>query len=127
MVLRAESGRSAQVGLAVRWAPMNEVVTSPHNPRVRALIALRDRREREATGRILVEGGRRSRTGAPLRRRCRDVFVADGGCRSEACAEAVALAQEHGVEVIRLGDRAFERAAFGDRLKACSRSPFRLR
>ena len=34
------------------------ILSSSHNPRFRAALALREARERRATGRILVDGGR---------------------------------------------------------------------
>jgi TrmH family RNA methyltransferase len=94
---------------------MNAVLTSPHNPRVRALIALRDRRGRAEAGRILVEGGREVMRALRSGVRVETAFVAEDGCRTAECEEAVALARERGADVVLLGERAFERAAFGDR------------
>jgi TrmH family RNA methyltransferase len=94
---------------------MTTVLTSPHNPRVRALAALRDRRGREAAGRILVEGGREVVRAIRSGVRVETVFLADEGCRTEPCLEAVALARADGAEIVRLGERAFDRAAFGER------------
>ena len=94
---------------------MNEVLTSPHNPRVRALVALRDRRGREDAGRILIEGGREVLRALEAGIAVETVFVAEAGCRTAECAAALDLAAGHGAEVVRLGERAFERAAFGER------------
>ena len=97
--------------------PEAEPITSPHNPRVRALVELRDRRGREEAGRILIEGGREVlralRSGVAVK----TAFVAEDGCRTPECEEALSLARDGGVEIVRLGQRAFERAAFGDRVE----------
>ena len=91
------------------------VLTSPQNPRIRAVAALRDRRGREAAGRIVIDGGREIRraleAGVPIE----TLFVAESGCRTADCSEALALARRRRAEIVVLGERAFERVAFGDR------------
>jgi TrmH family RNA methyltransferase len=98
-----------------RRGAVSDLLTSPHNPRVKALVALRDRAGREAAGRILIEGGREVVRALRSGTLVETLFVADQGCRTVECADALALGRERGAEVIRLGQRAFERAAFGDR------------
>jgi len=94
---------------------MTGILTSPHNPRVRAAAALRDRRGRDAAGRIVIDGGREVlralEAGLPIE----TAFVAESGCRTAACDAALALARRRRVEIVTLGERAFERVAFGDR------------
>lgn len=94
---------------------MSEALTSPHNPRVQAIVALRDRRGREEADRILVEGGREVLRALHAGVAVETVFVADIGCRTAECAAALELAARRGAEVVLLGERAFERAAFGER------------
>lgn len=94
---------------------MSEVITSQHNPRVRALVALRDRRGRDEAGRILIEGGREVLRALQAGVAVETVFVAAFGCRTAECAAALDLAATRNVEVVPLGERAFERAAFGER------------
>ena len=98
-----------------------QVIDSPANPRVKAAVALRERRERDAAGLTLIDGGREAlraiEAGAVVER----AFV----CRSRigsVAARRVAekLEQDFGphgapIELIEVGERAFERLAYGDR------------
>lgn len=105
---------------------MAEVVSSPHNPRVKHLVRLRDRRERDRTGAFLVEGGRELRRaldgGVPITELyvCPPLFPGgdDGG--------VVAAAREAGADVVELTGAAFAKASYRDRpdgLLAVARRP----
>jgi TrmH family RNA methyltransferase len=91
------------------------MIESPSNPRVRAAAALRERGDRESSGRTLVDGARESRraleAGAHVVTAftCLDLL---GGVDGPA---AVELARARGAEVIELSPRAFEKLAYGDR------------
>jgi TrmH family RNA methyltransferase len=92
-------------------------IESPANPRVRAAVQLRERRERDATGLTLVDGGREARRAIERGVEVETAFV----CRSlltsqDARLALAALGRGHGRrEIIEVGARAFERLAFGDR------------
>jgi TrmH family RNA methyltransferase len=94
---------------------MATMIESPSNPRVRAAAALRDRRDREATGQTLVDGARESRRALEAGVRvvtafaCPDLLVGEDG------AAALALARTRGAEIVELSRRAFEKLAYGDR------------
>lgn len=87
-------------------------IDSPANPRIKAALALRERRDRERTGLTLVDGGRESlraiEAGAEVVEAfaCTSMVVTDEGRR------ALELL---GVAVTELSRRAFERLAYGDR------------
>jgi len=94
---------------------MTDVLASPHNPRVRAAAALRDRRGRDAAGRIVIDGGREVRRALEAGLSVETLFVAESGCRTVECHEALELARRSRLDVVTLSDRAFEKVAFGDR------------
>jgi TrmH family RNA methyltransferase len=90
-------------------------IDSTANPRIRAASALRERRERDATGLTLVDGTREA-----LRAFDSDVVVErafigpallvdDDGPRIRAALV------ERSVEIVEVGPRAFAKLAFGDR------------
>jgi RNA methyltransferase, TrmH family len=96
-------------------------IDSPANPRIKAAIALRDRRGREAAGLTLVDGGREALRAMEAGAAVETAFV----CRPlvtgrEAKRLAEKVEQSFGpygapIELIEVGERAFERLAFGDR------------
>jgi TrmH family RNA methyltransferase len=98
-----------------------ERVDSPANPRVRAAIRLRERREREATGLTLVDGGREALRAMAAGASVETAFIAPSLLSSpESKRVAEKLTQDFGpfgasIEVVELSDRAFERLAYGDR------------
>jgi TrmH family RNA methyltransferase len=98
-----------------------EIIESPSNPRIKAAVRLRERRERESTGLTLVDGGREAlraiEAGATVERAfvCRPLLAT-----TEACRVAEKLGQSfepYGapIELVEVGERAFERLAYGDR------------
>lgn len=97
------------------------VIDSPSNPRVRAALALRERRERDATGLTLVDGGREALRAMEAGAIVETAFV----CRARIDSIAARRVAEkleipvgpYGaeVELVELGERAFDRLAYGDR------------
>lgn len=97
------------------------VIESAANPRIKAAVRLRERREREATGLTLVDGGREALRAMEAGAMVEMAFV----CRSriastEARRVAEKLEQSFGpfgasIELLEVGERAFEKVAFGDR------------
>lgn len=91
------------------------VITSPANPRLRAVAALRDRRERAARRLALVDGAREVRRTIEAGGRVVEVYLSTEhrtDAEGRAALEAVAGA---GLPVVRCGPRAFRRIAYGDR------------
>lgn len=97
------------------------VIESPANPRVKAAVRLRDRRERDATGLTLVDGGRESLRALEAGAIVETAFVCPpllSGVDARRAAEE--LGRDDGpsgasVEVVELGERAYARLAYGDR------------
>lgn len=97
------------------------LVTSPANPRVKAVLALRRRRERDATGLTLVEGYEElslALDAAAVPRTlltCPELYSAAGRAGSQDIGHQerlVAAARDAGTQVLRLGRAAFERVAY---------------
>lgn len=91
---------------------MENVITSVQNPRVKAAIALRERRKRNACGQFLIEGYReilRSLNGPyPLETffYCRSLFL---GSNEQA------LLEKSGAQLIETDERVFRKLSYRDR------------
>lgn len=98
-----------------------EIIESPSNPRIKAAIRLRERRERESTGLTLVDGGREALRAIEAGAMVETAFV----CRPLlATTEARRVGEKLGqsfepygapIDLVEVGERAFERLAYGDR------------
>jgi TrmH family RNA methyltransferase len=91
-----------------------EVVTSAANPRVRAALALRERRGRSETGRLLVDGSREVLRALEAGLAVREAFVVDG-VRSPDAVAIVARLAELGVPQVAVAGSAWSRLAYGER------------
>lgn len=90
-------------------------IASPSNPRVRAAAALRDRRERERTGRIVIDGARELLRALDADVAVETVFLCEPLCRSAACAELLRRIGPDHPGVVDVSETAFAKIAFGDR------------
>ena len=95
----------------------SQVIDSPANPRIRAAVALRERRERDATGLTLVDGAREARRAIDAGVEIETAYVCTALLTSpEARAALNALGHARGRrELVAVGQRAFEKLAYGDR------------
>jgi RNA methyltransferase, TrmH family len=97
------------------------VIESPANPRIRDAARLRERRAREASGLTLVDGGREALRALEAGAIVETAFVCPGLiATTEAKRVAEKVAQDVGpfgasIDVVEVGERAFERLAYGDR------------
>ena len=96
-------------------------IDSPSNPRIKAAIRLRERRERDATGLTLVNGGREALRAIEAGAVVEVAFICPALISSEQAKRvAEKLDQSFGpfgaeMETIKVSARAFERLAYGDR------------
>jgi len=105
---------------------MDAPITSPQNPRIRAVAALRDRRDREREGRIVIDGAREILRALRAGIAVEQLFVCEALCRNDDSRAALDEAAQRSVERIDVGERAFEKIAFGERaegLVAVARPP----
>jgi TrmH family RNA methyltransferase len=97
------------------------VIESPANPRIKDAVRLRERRERDATGLTLVDGGREALRALEAGAIVETAFVCPGLiATTEAKRVAEKLGQDVGpfgasIDVVEVGERAFEKLAYGDR------------
>jgi TrmH family RNA methyltransferase len=91
-----------------------EPITSLTNPRVKAAVRLRDRREREATGLTIVDGAREILRALDAGVRIETAFLAPELVRTPD-AEAVADRLRHRPSTIRVSPAVLAKVAFGER------------
>ena len=97
------------------------VIESASNPRIKAALRLRERRERDATGLTLVDGGREALRAMEAGAVVESAFVCPPLLATNAAKRvAEKLSQSFGpfgaaIEYVEVGERAFERLAYGDR------------
>lgn len=91
------------------------VLSSSHNPRFRAALALREARERRAAGRILVDGGREIGRALANGVRPVELWLAPDRVRDGEAAEALAQARTLAVPTVEVTPELLARLAFGDR------------
>jgi TrmH family RNA methyltransferase len=90
-------------------------IASPSNPRIKAAVRLRERRERDRTGLTLVDGARELLRALHAGVIVEEAFVHPPLVRSEDGQTALALLGERDAPVVTVSDTAFEKLAFGDR------------
>jgi TrmH family RNA methyltransferase len=90
-------------------------IDSPRNPRLRAAAGLRERRDRQATGLTLVDGGRECRRAIDAGVVVETAFVCTPLLASEDARTAVARLRDRRADLVEVSERAFERLAFGER------------
>jgi TrmH family RNA methyltransferase len=93
------------------------LITSLQNPRVREAAKLRDRRHRQAQGRILVDGTREIVRGLEGHLRLIEVFVCRALCRDPLCGPLLDRVVQAGAEIVEVAPPVFEKLAFGHRVE----------
>jgi RNA methyltransferase, TrmH family len=89
-------------------------LTSLTNPRIKAAVRLRDRREREATGLTIVDGARELTRGLDAGIQVQEAFVVDGLVRTDEARDLVGrLAGTVGLT--QVSEAVLAKVAFGDR------------
>ncbi len=90
-------------------------ISSPANPRIRAAAGLRERRDREQTGRTLVDGAREIGRAIDAGVVLETVFVCEDLCQGAACLGLLERIGPADPRVVAVTPAAFARVAFGDR------------
>ena len=91
------------------------ILTSTANPRFRAAVSLRDRRERARHGRLLVDGVREVTRALDAGVALVEVFVAPGASPEPALDAVVARAAGFGVPIVPVTADLLSRLAYGER------------
>lgn len=90
--------------------PGTDIIRSRQNPRVQALARLHERREREATGRFLIEGARELERAMDAGVTPTElVFCPSLFKRPEAARKLLAAAAKTGAEPVEFGEEAFDK------------------
>jgi tRNA G18 (ribose-2'-O)-methylase SpoU len=90
-------------------------IASPTNPRIRAAALLRDRRERDRSGRILVDGARELLRALNAGVTIETIFGCEALCRSNDCRALLRRLTADDPRLVPVSEAAFARVAFGDR------------
>jgi TrmH family RNA methyltransferase len=90
-------------------------LSSSHNPRFKAALALREARERRATGRILVDGGREIGRALAAGIRPIELWVAPDRVRDAEATDAIEQARDLRIPTTEVTPELLSRLAFGDR------------
>ncbi len=90
-------------------------LASPSNPRIKAAVRLRDRRERDAIGLTLVDGARELRRALDAGVEVVEAFVCEPLLAGEDARAALDALRAEGVAVTTTSEPAFAKLAFGDR------------
>jgi TrmH family RNA methyltransferase len=99
----------------VSGGPLENALTSAANPRIRAVVALRDRRGRTRTGRILVEGVREIAWALDGGVAIVEAYFDAAGPRSADCAAVLERLGRVGVPLTPVAGPALGRLAYGER------------
>jgi len=90
-------------------------LTSTANPMVKAVARLRDRRERDRTGRTIVDGAREVRRALEAGTTAEEAFVCTQLLQGEDARAALDGLEARSVPVRTTNEKVFEKLAFGDR------------
>jgi RNA methyltransferase, TrmH family len=90
-------------------------ITSPHNPRVKLAVKLRDARGRADQGRIIIDGCREVTRALVAGVRVVEAFVCQDLDQHHALHGVVRLLAARGVPLVRVSRAVHERLAFGNR------------
>jgi len=90
-------------------------IASASNPRIKAAVRLRDRRERDRSGLTIVDGARELGRALDAGVIVEEAFVHPPLVRSEDARGVLGRLREREIAIVEVSDTAFEKLAFGDR------------
>jgi TrmH family RNA methyltransferase len=95
--------------------PPAEKITSLQNPRVKQLVKLRDRRDRDEAGLFLVEGYREVRRALEKKVRLNELYFSPEWFLGENEPALIEQARQAGVQLFELSKESFAKCAYRDR------------
>src|SRR5262245_60831992 len=93
------------------------MISSVHNPRVKAAARLRERKGRAEQGRIIIDGLREIRRAIAAGVEVLEVHFFSELCREEEHQELLAAATKAGAELIEVAPHVMEKLSFGQRVE----------
>src|SRR5262245_24048130 len=91
-------------------------ITSTANPRLKAAVRLRGRRERDREGLTLIDGVRENLRALAGGAVLREVFLLPDLLVEPEAKALLERLREESIPIVELGSEAFEKLAYGDRL-----------
>jgi RNA methyltransferase, TrmH family len=91
-------------------------ITSTGNPRLKAALRLRGRRERDKLGLTLIDGARETARALAGGAQIREAFVSAQYCMDDECRQTLIALEAADVQLWELGPEAFAKLVYGDRL-----------
>lgn len=104
------------------------MITSLHNQRVKDAARLRDRRQRERQGRILIDGARELSRAIEAGVELLEAFVCEPLCHTDEARRVLSQLAATRADVLHVSPQVFQKLAFGQRaegLLAVARTPRR--
>jgi len=95
--------------------PAPEKITSLQNPRIKQLVKLRERRERDAAGLFLIEGYREVRRALEKKVRLQELYFCPDWFLGENEPALIETAQAAGAQLFELSKEAFAKCSYRDR------------
>ncbi len=105
------------------------IISSVHNPRVKAARRLRERGGREEQGRMIIDGLREIGRAIAAGVEVVEVYSLSGLCGDEAHQALLAAAKQAGAELLEVAPHVMEKLSFGQRVEglvAVAMSPRRM-
>ncbi|MCH9612708.1 MAG: 23S rRNA (uridine(2479)-2'-O)-methyltransferase [Chlamydiia bacterium] len=93
----------------------DQYISSKQNPRVKGLIRLRDKKERDETGYFLIEGYRENRRAIDAGEGLVTLYVSPGHFLGENEGALIADAKKQGTEIVELEKEVFSKVSYRDR------------
>jgi TrmH family RNA methyltransferase len=90
-------------------------ITSRQNPRVKSAALLRNARERQRSGRFIIDGAREIVRALASEIAAAEAFVCEDLIRTAEAAHALALVEASKAEIFRVSAGVYSKLAFGDR------------
>jgi TrmH family RNA methyltransferase len=90
-------------------------ITSPHNPRLKSAIQLRDRADRREQGRFLIDGVREIQRALESNIELCEIFVSDDPATESLTSHVLALSHYKRIPILSTARQPFEKLAFGER------------
>lgn len=91
------------------------MITSRHNPKVKQAAALRSRKQRDATGRTLIDGPRETLRALAAGVAVRQLFCCEQHFSTDEASQAIAAARSAGAELLEVSAEVFDKLNYGDR------------
>ena len=96
-------------------SPNRPILTSLANPRIKAALALRERRDRDRTGRTVVDGAREVRRAIDAGAVVEEVFICEPLLGGDDARVALDRLRTSSTTIESVSETVFARLAFGDR------------